>query len=77
MAEYIAKYDVWVTAARMPLCVKGFCRRKLEDNCVVINEGLSDEAKRAAVKHEIEHFQRGDLERDMPVEVIEEGVRGV
>lgn len=77
VAEYIEKYDVWVTVVRMPLCVKGFCRRKLDDNCVVVNADLSDEAQRAAVEHEAEHFQRGDLEKDLSVETIEDEIREV
>lgn len=74
MAEYIEKYDVWVTVIRMPLCVKGFCRRRCEDDCVVINADLSEEATRMVIEHEAEHFRRGDLEKDLPVEVIEGGL---
>jgi len=74
VAEYIEKYDVWVTVVRMPLCVKGFCRRKLDDDCVVVNADLSDEAQRAAIEHEAEHFRRGDIDSESPVGDIEREV---
>lgn len=77
MAEYIERYDIWVTFVQMPLCVKGFCRKVRGENCAVINEDLSDEVKRAAIEHEAEHFRRGDLVSDLPVETIEDEVRGI
>lgn len=71
MAEYIERYDMWVTFIRMPLYVKGFCRRVQGDNCAVINADLSDEVKRRVIRHEAEHFRRGDLSSKAPVELIE------
>jgi len=66
---------MWVTVAKMPLSVKGFCRRKLEDDCVVINADLSDEEKQRVIRHEAEHFRRGDLGSEASVELIEGGIK--
>lgn len=71
MSEYVAAYDVWLTVEKMPLRIKGFCKCVNGENCVVLNQDLSDEKKREAVAHEVLHFRRSDLSSELPVKVIE------
>lgn len=72
MSEYVVAYDMWVTQAKLPPRVRGFCKCINGENCAIINEDLSDDAKREAVEHEVKHIRRGDLSSDEPVEMLED-----
>lgn len=74
MSEYLPQYDMWVTQLKMPIRIKGFCKRRGADNCAVINEDLSDDEKRKAVEHEAEHFKRNDLQSSILVSEIEKAI---
>lgn len=64
MSEYLPKDDVWVTQTKLPPRVRAFCKRKGYDDCAVVNEELGDRVKREAVRHEICHLKRGDIDRE-------------
>jgi len=71
MSEYLEKDDVWVTQTKLPARVRAFCKRKGFDDCAIVNEDLSEEAKITAVNHEIIHLKRGDIENTDDVAVLE------
>jgi len=71
MSEYLPKDDVWVTQTRLPPRVRAFCKRKGFDDCAVVNEELDEEVKKEAVEHEIRHFKRGDIDRDLDASILE------
>ncbi len=70
MSEYLEKDDVWVTQTRLPMSVRGFCKRGLYD-IVVLNEDLNEEKKRKTATHEINHIHSGDLRDERKVSLIE------
>jgi len=51
--------------------VRAFCKRKGFDDCAVVNEELDEEVKKEAVEHEIRHFKRGDIDRDLDASILE------
>ena len=73
MCEYIEKYDVCLSFEPMPMSIRGLIKRVGEDNCIVINDNLSDEAKRKAFDHELDHLLKNDLDSNKSVKEIEEG----
>lgn len=76
MSEYVAAYDIWLSEEKMPMRVRAFCKKLDDDNCIVLNQDLSDERKREAVAHEVLHFKRNDLSKDISVLKIEQGMLG-
>ena len=76
MSEYVAAYDIWLSEEKMPMQVRAFCKCLNNDNCVVLNQDLSDEKKLEAVAHEVLHFKRKDLSKDISVLKIEQGMLG-
>ena len=71
MSEYLPKDDVWVTQTKLPPRVRAFCKRKGFDDCAVVNEELDDNVKKKAVEHEIRHFKRGDIDKEINVLALE------
>lgn len=71
MSEYLPKDDVWITQTRLPPRVRAFCKRKGFDDCAVVNEELDEDVKKEAVEHELRHFKRGDIDRDVDISVLE------
>lgn len=71
MGEYAEQYDAWITVCRLPKRVKGLCRRCIDDNVILINEELCHAEQIKAARHEGKHLQRGDLDNEDAVEVIE------
>lgn len=69
--EYVERLDVWVTQTKLPLCVKGFCKRKGGYDCVVINDALNDEKKQEVFEHEMRHIKNNDLKSEKSIEEIE------
>jgi Zn-dependent peptidase ImmA (M78 family) len=59
----------------MPMRVKAFCKLVDNEDCVVLNQDLSDERKFEAIEHEILHFTRNDLFSDSSVAEIEDRLR--
>jgi DNA integrity scanning protein DisA with diadenylate cyclase activity len=72
MSEYIAKYDVCLSCEPMPMNIRSLIKRVGDCNCIVINDYLSDEAKKKAFKHEIDHLLKNDLDSNKSVKEIEE-----
>lgn len=72
MSEYLLAHDVWVSQHKLPMRVKGFCKRLGDDDCIVVNEDLPEDQKYETVAHEILHFKRGDLWSDESVMAIED-----
>lgn len=58
----------------LPMSVRGFVKKKRGDYCIVINSSLSEEMKLKTLHHEIMHIVNGDLDKDCPVDMIEEGL---
>lgn len=75
MSEYVESFDIWITQQKMPLRIRAFCKCLGGDNCVVLNQDLSDDRKREAVVHEVLHFKRNDLAKSATVKEIERGTR--
>ena len=75
MSEYVSNYDVWITQQKMPIRVRAFCAQMEDEDCVVVNQDLSEEKKMDAVAHEILHFRRNDLNSDLSVSEIERNLR--
>lgn len=51
-----------IQAVPLPMSIKGFVKQDLYGYYYIyINDALSDEAKRDAVKHELSHIARHDL----------------
>lgn len=71
MSEYVAAYDIWLSEEKMPMQVRAFCKCLNNDNCVVLNQDLSDERKMEAVAHELLHFRRSDLSSELTILEIE------
>ena len=71
MGQFLPKEDVYVTVCALPVHVKGLIKAVPDGELILINEYLSDKAKRKALRHELRHLRRGDLYRDAPVEELE------
>lgn len=71
MCEYDAVNEVYVNVCPLPIHVKGLIKAVPDGELILINEYLSDKAKRKALRHELRHLRRGDLHRDVPVEELE------
>ena len=69
--EYIADKDIWYAEEKMPLSVHGFVCRKGGQVFMVINADLSEEAKRDAIRHELDHIDNGDLFKEEDATRIE------
>lgn len=69
--EYIADKDIWYAEEKMPLSVHGFVCRKCGQVFMVINADLSEEAKRDAIRHELDHIDNGDLFKEEDATEIE------
>lgn len=76
MSEYVAAYDIWLSEEKMPMRVRAFCKSLNDENCVVLNQDLSDERKMEAVAHEVLHFKRNDLSKNISVLKIEQAMLG-
>lgn len=71
--EYDAKNDCWVTVTPvLPGSVKGATGEESDGTSIVlINECLSDEAKKATYDHECEHIRNGDIRSERTAHEIE------
>ena len=69
--EYLIREDVWCVETPMPLTVHGFVCRKSGQIYMIINSDLSDEAKKEAIRHELDHIDGGDLYSEEDAVVIE------
>lgn len=58
----------------LPMSVRGFVKKKNDLYCIVINSSLSDDLKMKTLRHEFLHIINGDLDKDCPVDLIEEGM---
>ena len=58
----------------LPMTVRGFVKKKRGQYCIVINRLLSEEMKMKTLRHEFLHIINGDLDKDDPVDLIEEGM---
>lgn len=63
----------YVREVTMPFEVKGVVTPNAEDDGfnIYINSRLSDDQKRKALKHEIDHIENDDFYNDKPIEEIE------
>ena len=75
MADYDVKNDCYVTVCPMPPHIRGLVKKIVDVQVILINETLSDEAKKKTLQHELRHLQRNDLHRAAPIEEIEEDDR--
>lgn len=74
MSEYDAVNEVYVNVCPLPFHVKGLIKAVADGELILINEYLSDKAKKKALKHELKHLHRGDLHSEKSVEEIEGSV---
>lgn len=72
MGEYNAKEDVFVNVCPLPVHVRGLIKEVRGDRFILINELLSDEAKKKALRHELKHLRTDDLNSSRPASEIEE-----
>jgi len=70
-SQYLPREDCRITICKLPPHVKGLCTVKGTEELILINDGLSDEAKERTLRHELRHLQRDDLRRDATIEEIE------
>ena len=75
MADYDVKNDCYVTVCPMPPHIRGLVKELVDVQVILINEALSDEAKKRTLRHELRHLRRGDLHRDATIREIEGDVR--
>ena len=63
----------YVREVSLPFEVKGMVTPNAEDDGfnIYINSRLSDDQKRKALKHEIDHIEDDDFYNDKPIEEIE------
>ncbi len=57
----------------LPGLVKGLIKAVPDGELILINEYLSDKAKREALDHELMHLKRDDLFSDKSIEEVEHG----
>ena len=69
--EYIAEKDVWCEEAKLPMAVHSFVCRKNGQIFMIVNSELSDEAKKEAIEHELDHIEENDLSSEEPAVEIE------
>lgn len=70
--EYIAAKDVWCDEAKLPMAVHAFVCRKNGQIFMIVNSALSDEAKKEAIEHELDHIEENDLYSEEDATLIEE-----
>lgn len=72
--EYDAKNDVFVSVCfELPGQVKALITVDNDgNNFILVNECLSEEARKEAIEHEYKHLKRNDLYSDKPAHVIEQ-----
>lgn len=66
-----AQTDVRVYVIPMPPRVKSFLCLRNDFYTICINECLSPEARRKALKHELWHLEHDDLHSDLPTGLLE------
>ena len=64
--EYLIRQDVWCAEVQMPMSVHSFVCRKNGLIFLIVNANLSDEAKKKAIDHEMDHIDQGDLYSEKP-----------
>ena len=74
--EYIASKDVWCEEVKLPMAVHAFVCRKNGQLFMIVNSDLSDEAKKEAIEHELDHIDQNDLYSEEDAALIE-GKRNV
>lgn len=55
----------------MPLTINGFTAEDNDNYYVVINSCISEENKKEAVKHELLHILKNDIDSEEPINIIE------
>ena len=70
--EAAAMNDVTIIFIDLPTTVRSFVKSNSDQSyTVVINSKLSAEMQRNAYRHELEHIESGDYEKDVEADLIE------
>lgn len=70
---YLPERDFCVREIELPYEVKGAVTPNADDDgySIYINSRLSDDQKRKAYEHEVDHIKNEDFYNDKPIEEIE------
>ena len=71
MCELDVKSGVYVNVVPLPIRVKALVKAIPDGELILINDFLSDEAKREALDHELRHIRQGDLFNGKPIQEVE------
>lgn len=69
--ELYVGIDLHFMTIPMPLTINGFVAEDQGNFYVVINSIISDEAQKKAIKHELLHLLKNDINNDDPVEIFD------
>lgn len=71
--EYVLQWDAEIVYSdALPSHIRAFVLPRTDGgHRIVVNQNLSDEAKRKAVEHELFHIAARDIESPLPVILIE------